>query len=132
MLSVVEVFKEKDGTLFSKSTCLDEFLREHPHVKGLTVDGKWVFDGGYLFKLKDSQGVPLDISLHCVMVTYDMVVDWKGLLDTALKAGWLHYQVYDLVYYSVRELFLPKAQFDLIINGLKRLILTDLNKGQTL
>jgi hypothetical protein len=98
----------------SKFTNMQEFLN---HSKGvidlqvvqenfveLTVDGRPLVSGEFVFKLMDTHGVPLEILIDTI---YDrgMSVKWEEWILTALAHKWLVYQIMKRIEGSLRESF---------------------------
>ena len=54
---------------------------------GETKDGKTVVSG--LFRLMDTQGIPLDIVLEFLQ-TRDLVPSWPHFYEEAISSGWTH------------------------------------------
>jgi hypothetical protein len=54
---------------------------------GKTKDGKTVVSG--LFRLMDTQGIPLDIILEFLQIS-DLVPSWTHFYKEAVVSGWTH------------------------------------------
>jgi alanyl-tRNA synthetase len=53
----------------------------------MTVDGKMVVPGEFVFKMVDTHGLPLPITLQ-VIHDRNMAVDWYNFMRMAIQCGW--------------------------------------------
>lgn len=73
---------------------------------GVTPEGKPVYDG--VFKLYDTHGLPLDVTLHALRER-GAVVDWLDLFESARRAGWKDKKILAWCEQSLRDSLDPDA-----------------------
>ena len=98
----------------SKFTNIEDFLKQSAEVitldvikenfVELTVDGRPLISGEFVFKLMDTHGVPLELLIDSI---YDKgsSVKWEEWILTALEHKWLVYQIMKKIESSLRESF---------------------------
>lgn len=58
-------------------------------MSAAAVEQRRLFPGAELFRLKDSRGLPLALSLDRVMNEAGLVVEWPSFIEAARAQGWL-------------------------------------------
>lgn len=62
-----------------------------------TIDGKTMFPGRELFKLKDTHGLPLDAAITRI-AAQGLAVDWPGFIEAAREHGWWDFQTEEALF----------------------------------
>jgi len=70
-----------------------------------------VIAGSFLFKLKDTHGLPLDMALDRV-IELGHEIYWPSFFAQARKQGWWDYQIDDAIRYGLQDAFIPQAEKD--------------------
>ena len=91
-----------------------------PHLPygwvGLTEDDKPIFDGGKLFDLKATHGLPLDFAVDRIFER-GYVVGWPDFIEAARRNKWVDYQTYEAISHAVADAMLPKETQEGILAG---------------
>ena len=106
----------------SSKEAIELFIRSikqrDPRIIFLTGDGKPMIDGELLFRLKDSYGLPLDISLDQIL-TKGFAVEWIRFIEAAREHGWWDFQTYALLTAARDDLPEHRRLLDEIIQRFK-------------
>ena len=83
---------------------VEEALRElHSNtIIEVTVPKARVLPGEFLFKMHDTHGIPLCMSLMMVQ-DYKLLVNWKGWIEAGKKAGWPLKKILTEIIYACRD-----------------------------
>lgn len=81
-----------------------------------------VFSGERLFKLKDTHGISLDISLDKIVNSEKLRVDWEGYVRTARVHGRWDFQTIDEIRCGLEDAQLDKNYIDCVLRGVKLFI----------
>jgi alanyl-tRNA synthetase len=77
-------------------------------VVGRTTDGKPLVDGAWLFNLKTTHGLPLDMALDKIINEHGYAVDWVGFIQEARRNGWWDIQTYETLTHAMQDAELPR------------------------
>lgn len=77
-----------------------------------------IFPGDILFKLRSTNGLPLDISLNRIIVKEKMTISWIDFIEEARKNKWWDFKIYDVISYGLYDALVDK---DIIRNILIRI-----------
>lgn len=84
----------------------------------ITDSLKGVFPGEYIFKLKDTMGLPLDFSVSNVL-SRGYVIDWVSYIEEARNQFRWDYQTFEDLKYLRSELSEYRDYFDDVIKRFK-------------
>lgn len=78
-----------------------------------------VFSGKLLFELKATHGLPLDITLHEVLVRRSLRVDWVEFIQTGRNNGWWDYQIIEAIEVGLADAGVPPDDVSAIVTRAK-------------
>jgi len=82
---------------------------------------KPVFPGSTLFKLKDTYGVPVEMTLDEIRkLGYN--VDWVGFIEEARNCNWWDFQIYDLLSHALVDAEYSKSDQNEILYRFKKYV----------
>lgn len=99
-------------------------MTAHP----LTIDGKHVMSGATLYRMRNTNGLPLEISIDRVR-DRGCEIDWTAYVRAAIADGRLHAQAYDEIKAGLAESFQPEGYGSAVLAGVQRYIERDLSGG---
>ena len=94
----------------------------------IDTEGKQFVDGAVLFKMKDEQGLPLDMQVG-VLFDLGFGISWPGFIDAARRAGWYDFQIHDQIEHALQDC--GSCSRDYISGVLERVKLYVLKHPQT-
>lgn len=58
--------------------------------------------GSFLFKLKDTHGLPLEIAIDEVL-SNGLKIEWASFIEEARSCGWYDFMTFDVINYAIAE-----------------------------
>jgi len=78
-------------------------------IVGKTEDEKTVVDGKFVFKMSDTHGLPLEITVD-LLRQKNMVVDWVSFYNAASDVGWQPKRIFSRIEAAVGDVFGSRAR----------------------
>lgn len=75
----------------------------------VTTEGRPVFCGHELFRLKAEVGFPLDFALDRIINDERMAVDWVGFVEAARAGGWFDFQTLPTIEHALSDAGVKRA-----------------------
>lgn len=91
----------------------------------LTEDGKRIFPGDDLFKLKATHGLPLDFALDKIINEFGMAVSWVEFIEEARRCGWWDFQTFDEIDHSMADAMIPREMQTAIKQRFRMYVVTN-------
>ena len=73
-----------------------------------TSEEKNLFDGAYLFQLKASQGLPLDMAIDTIMNVWKFRITWVDFIEAARINKWWDFQTFEAIKHGLEDAGIPK------------------------
>ena len=88
-----------------------------------TTDGTPMVNGDWLFELKATHGLPLDIAIDEIINNYQYVINWPQFIEAARRNKWWDFKTFDEISYSLVDADIDKQTQKCILDRCKLYIM---------
>jgi alanyl-tRNA synthetase len=86
-------------------------------------DGSIMIEGSNLFKLKDTYGLPLEMSIDIVM-TKGLKIRWISFIEAARRNKWWDFQTYEVLEHALQDAGCERDYTHQVMQRFKQYVVT--------
>ena len=87
-----------------------------------------IVSGAFVFELKATHGLPLEMAIDRIILEKNMRISWADYIEAARLNGWYDFQIFESIRYGLQESMIDKEKKQAIIDKTKIYLLKTFKK----